>query len=121
MEETIATILYGCTLSKEMESNLPNWANQRDVLLSKTEEIIAVFSNVKEKLIINEVVQEWLSTSGHPQALELFHASDQTATATTGVTVHGLPQGSDQTMVSHAAHDSTRVAAASSSQRQRTR
>uniref|UniRef100_A0A3Q7HMU0 WRKY domain-containing protein n=1 Tax=Solanum lycopersicum TaxID=4081 RepID=A0A3Q7HMU0_SOLLC len=121
MEETIATILYGCTLSKEMESNLPNWANQRDVLLSKTEEIIAVFSNVKEKLIINDVVQEWLSTSGHPQALELFHATDHTATATTGFTVHGLPQGSDQMTVSHAAHDSTRVAAASSSQRQRTR
>ncbi|KAH0660528.1 hypothetical protein KY289_029276 [Solanum tuberosum] len=135
MEETIATILYGCTLSKEMEANLPNWANQRDVLLSKTEEIIAVFSNVKERLIINqqqEVVQEWLSNSGHQQALELFHAADQnmlsdhtaTAAATTmPFTVHGLPQESDQMMVGDASHDSSRVAAAtsSSSQRQRTR
>lgn len=126
MEETIATILYGCKLGREVEANLPNWGNQRGVLLSKTEEIIGVFNNVRERLISQQqqqqqqAVQEWLSSSG-----QLFHAADA---ATTAYAVHGLPQENDQkggggssTMVPmDASHDSSR-AASSSSQRQRTR
>ncbi|MCE3051130.1 WRKY transcription factor, partial [Datura stramonium] len=84
MEETIATIVYGCKLGKEVEANLPNWANQPGVLLSKTEEIIAVFNNVRERLMSQQqqqqhVVQEWLSSSGttSQQPLELFHAAEK--------------------------------------------
>ncbi|XP_055831167.1 WRKY transcription factor 55 isoform X2 [Solanum dulcamara] len=137
-DQTIATILYGCRLGKEVEANLANWANQRGVLLSKTEEIIAVFNNVKERLISQQrqhqqqqqqVVQEWLSSSGHHEALELFHAAENTSAR--AFSVHGLPQESDQMgggessmmVAMDASHDSSTaaVASSSSSQRQRTR
>ncbi|KAJ8537185.1 hypothetical protein K7X08_035586 [Anisodus acutangulus] len=133
MDETIATILYGCKLGKEVEANLPNWANHPAIILSKTEEIIAVFNNVRERLMSHhhqqQVVQEWLSSSAATshQALELFHAAenmlDHRAPAT--FAVHGMPPGSDQMglqqQVMDASHDSSRGAAASSTQRQRRR
>ncbi|CAN4102394.1 unnamed protein product [Withania somnifera] len=128
MEETIATILYGCKLGKEVEVNLPNWANQTGVLLSKTEEIIAVFNNVKERLMNQQqqqVIQEWLSSSGatNQQALELFHASeymlDQRATGA----AFSLPPESGQIQMSQAmdaSHDSSGAAASSQRQRRKT-
>ncbi|XP_059274879.1 WRKY transcription factor 55 [Lycium ferocissimum] len=133
MDETTAIILYGCKLGKELEANLPNWANQRGVILNKTEEILAVFNNVKERLMSHhqhqqQVVQEWLSSSAATtQALELFHAAENMP-AFAG---HGLPPESDQMGLQHqvagqnqvmdASHDSNRAARSSSSQRQRRR
>ncbi|KAM3309095.1 WRKY transcription factor 55 [Capsicum chacoense] len=136
MEETLATILYGCKLGKEMEANLANWANQTGVLLSKTEEIIAVFNNVKERLMSQQqqhVVQEWLSSSGaaSQQALELFHATENMIDHRATAAAFSLPPDSDQIQMrlqqqvvgqtQDASHDSSGAGASSSSPKQRRR
>lgn len=136
MEETLATILYGCKLGKEMEANLANWANQTGVLLSKTEEIIAVFNNVKERLMSQQqqhVVQEWLSSSGaaSQQALELFHATENMIDHRARAAAFSLPPDSDQIQMrlqqqvvgqtQDASHDSSGAGASSSSPKQRRR
>nr|XP_016466550.1 PREDICTED: WRKY transcription factor 55-like [Nicotiana tabacum] len=112
MDETTATILYGCKLAKELEANLPNWANQPHLTLNKTEEIVAVFNNVKERLSYHH---------HHQQALEFFHAAEMLGErpATAAFAVHGLPlaQESDQVGVS----DSSRGGGSSSSSSQRQR
>ncbi|OIT03551.1 PREDICTED: WRKY transcription factor 55 [Nicotiana attenuata] len=115
MDETTATILYGCKLAKELEANLPNWANQPQITLNKTEEIVAVFNNVKERLSHHHHQQQ-------QQALEFFHAAEMLGDqrqATAAFAVHGLPpaQESDQMGVS----DSTRGGGSSSSSSQRQR
>ncbi|XP_057778450.1 WRKY transcription factor 55 isoform X2 [Salvia miltiorrhiza] len=73
MEEDL--ILYGCKLAKEMEQNLPMLANQPEALLASCEEIITIFNNVKERLIVSQGnmmsfhgrggagIQEWLRTA----------------------------------------------------------
>ncbi|KAK4363544.1 hypothetical protein RND71_018785 [Anisodus tanguticus] len=135
MDETIATVLYGCKLGKELEANLPSWANQPAVLLSKTEQILTVFNNVKERLMSHhqqqqqqQVVQEWLSSSAATshQALELFHVAENMLDHRgPAFAVHGMPPENDQMglqqQVVDASHDSSRGAASSSSQRQRRR
>ncbi|KAG9139505.1 hypothetical protein Leryth_024005 [Lithospermum erythrorhizon] len=68
MDETTALIYRGINLARELEENLPNLilANQPEVLLSKCEEIVRVFSNVKERLV----------HSGHHQtttAIDIIH------------------------------------------------
>ncbi|XP_075108207.1 WRKY transcription factor 55-like isoform X2 [Nicotiana tabacum] len=113
MDETTATILYGCKLAKELEANLQNWANQPQFTLNKTEEIVAVFNNVKERLSYYHQQQQ--------QALEFFHAAEMLGErpATAAFAVHGLPpaQESDQMGVS----DSSRAGGSSSSSSQRQR
>ncbi|KAK4433473.1 WRKY transcription factor 55 [Sesamum alatum] len=51
MEEGLALVLYGCKLAKDLEQNLPHLARQPDTLLVSCEDIIRVFSNVKERLV----------------------------------------------------------------------
>ncbi|CAI9771405.1 unnamed protein product [Fraxinus pennsylvanica] len=85
MEENRALILYGCTLAKNLEENLPNLANQPDFILRSCDEIIRVFSSVKERLSREVVhrqfdlgIQEWLrsgaGTSTDNQAMDLLKA-----------------------------------------------
>ncbi|KAL3622037.1 DNA binding domain [Castilleja foliolosa] len=62
MDENLASfILYGCKLAKELEQNLPMLANQHDILLFSCEDIIRVFSNIRERLIISQ--QEQISVN----------------------------------------------------------
>lgn len=52
MEENL--ILYGCKLAKELEQNLRMLlANQPETLLASCEEIINIFSSVRERLIVS--------------------------------------------------------------------
>lgn len=85
MEENRGLILYGCTLAKNLEENLPNLANQPDFFLRSCDEIIRVFSNVKERLSREVVpqpfdagIQEWLrsgtGTNTENQAMDLLKA-----------------------------------------------
>ncbi|KAI3458426.1 hypothetical protein Pfo_015089 [Paulownia fortunei] len=84
MEEILALMLYGCKLAKDLEQNLPMLANQPDMFLISCEEIVRVFSNIKDRLIshgqmsvlrqphelqqlddhIGAGIQEWLRTGG---------------------------------------------------------
>lgn len=87
MEESLALMmLYGCKLAKDLEQNLQVLSNQPDILLTSCEEIIRVFSSIKERLIISQgqmsilrqthelqqppddrigaEIQEWLRTGG---------------------------------------------------------
>lgn len=53
MEENL--ILYGCKLAKEIEQNLQMLlANQPESLLASCEEIINIFSSVRERLILSQ-------------------------------------------------------------------
>lgn len=71
MDENL--ILYGCKLAKEMEQNLPLLANRPEALVASCEEIINVFSSVRERVIVSQGemmsfhgsgggggIQEWL-------------------------------------------------------------
>ncbi|KAK4383152.1 hypothetical protein Sango_2805200 [Sesamum angolense] len=51
MDEGLALVLYGCKLAKDLEQNLPHLARQPDTLLASCEDIIRVFTNVKERLV----------------------------------------------------------------------
>lgn len=44
-------ILRGCNLATILEQNLPILANQPDFLVKSCEEIVSVFSNVKERVL----------------------------------------------------------------------
>ncbi|KAL2526846.1 WRKY transcription factor 55 [Abeliophyllum distichum] len=102
MEETRGSILYGCKLAKNLEENLPNLANQPDFFLRSCDEIIRVFSSIKERLS-HEVdhrqfdmgvgIQEWLrsaaGTSDH-QAMDLLHAQAILGQSSAYQDTHGL-------------------------------
>ncbi|XP_011076813.1 WRKY transcription factor 55 [Sesamum indicum] len=51
MDEGLALVLYGCKLAKDLEQNLPHLARHPDTLLMSCEDIIRVFTNVKERLV----------------------------------------------------------------------
>ncbi|KAL7146675.1 hypothetical protein ABFS83_06G057400 [Erythranthe nasuta] len=86
-ENLVALVLYGCKLAKDLEQSLPVLANQPDILSLSCEEIVRVFSNVKDGLNSNQPsvlnsnlrrqqqqldhedqigvqIQEWLRTGG---------------------------------------------------------
>ncbi|XP_073032985.1 WRKY transcription factor 55-like [Primulina eburnea] len=46
-------ILHGCNLAKILEHNLPNLANQPDILVKSCEEIVSVFRNVRETVLLS--------------------------------------------------------------------
>lgn len=50
MEEIISLIFQGCKLAKDLESNLPNIANQPNILSTSFDEIIRVFSSARDGL-----------------------------------------------------------------------
>ncbi|KAJ4720243.1 putative WRKY transcription factor [Melia azedarach] len=50
MEEIISLILNGCRLAGELESNLPNIANQPEMIASACDEIINSFLSARERL-----------------------------------------------------------------------
>nr|AXY96408.1 WRKY transcription factor 55 [Canarium album] len=51
MDDLISLILHGCRLAKDLESNLPNLANQPPNLLSRSfDDIINIFHTAKERL-----------------------------------------------------------------------
>ncbi|KAM7494705.1 hypothetical protein LguiB_029314 [Lonicera macranthoides] len=50
MEEIISLIFQGCKLAKDLESNLPNIANQPNILSTSFDEIIRVFSGARDRL-----------------------------------------------------------------------
>ncbi|EYU20127.1 hypothetical protein ABFS82_06G056500 [Erythranthe guttata] len=53
-ENLVALVLYGCKLAKDLEQSLPVLANQPDILSLSCEEIVRVFSNVKDGLNSNQ-------------------------------------------------------------------
>ncbi|KAK6155994.1 hypothetical protein DH2020_010242 [Rehmannia glutinosa] len=59
MDENLALMLYGCKLAKDLEQNLQMLANQPDILLNSCEEIVRVFSSIKERLISQRQMNEW--------------------------------------------------------------
>lgn len=77
MDENL--ILYGCKLAKEMERNLPMLANQPEALVASCEEIISIFSSVRERVIVSQGemmsfhggggIQEWLRSGGGATSL----------------------------------------------------
>lgn len=80
MDENL--ILYGCKLAKEMEQNLPVLANRPEALVASCEEIINVFSSVRERVIVSQGemmsfhggggsgrIQEWLRSGGGDASL----------------------------------------------------
>lgn len=79
MEESLALMLYGCKLAKDLERNLPNLVNQPHSLLKSCEEIIKEFTKIKWRLSqgqmntigqfqelqqISPEIQEWLRIGG---------------------------------------------------------
>lgn len=52
MEEVINSIHYACELAKNLESDLPNLANQPATLSLSIDEIVKTLSSAKERLII---------------------------------------------------------------------
>ncbi|XP_059669326.1 WRKY transcription factor 55-like [Cornus florida] len=94
MEETISLIFHGCNLARDLESNLPNLANQPNILSKSCNEITQIFRNARDRLNadpmslghmifhglhqpgeldqIGEGVQEWVKYDGS-QAMNIFH------------------------------------------------
>ncbi|KAF5467540.1 hypothetical protein F2P56_017357 [Juglans regia] len=71
MEEIVSLILLGCKLARELESNLPNLADQPNLLSKSCDEVIKVFRTAKERLY---KTQGSTSTSAHPgHMMTLFH------------------------------------------------
>lgn len=50
MEEVLSLIFHGCKLVKDLETNLPNLANQPSNLGNSCDEIVRVFSDTRERL-----------------------------------------------------------------------
>lgn len=72
----VSSILQGCKIAKELESNLENLANRPNVLANYCEEIVKIFGGAKERLLdqLKEFqehqtnidrgsLQEWLRSS----------------------------------------------------------
>ncbi|KAA8533964.1 hypothetical protein F0562_031481 [Nyssa sinensis] len=101
MDESIFDILNGCKLARELESNLPNLANQRNVLINSCDEIISMFRNARDRLnadqdpTTNESpqpgqigaggAQEWLLRFGFTQAVDLLNAQFMAGKRASGV------------------------------------
>lgn len=51
MNENLALLSYGCNLVKNLEQNLPNLGNHPDELVRSCEEVVRVFSSVRERLV----------------------------------------------------------------------
>ncbi|KAK9283330.1 hypothetical protein L1049_011569 [Liquidambar formosana] len=80
MEETIPLIIQGCQLAKVLESNLPNLANQPDVLSKSCDDIIRLFINAKERLNHPD------PTSSYPPAhMLLFREQQESSQIHTGI------------------------------------
>ncbi|XP_059627884.1 WRKY transcription factor 55-like [Cornus florida] len=113
MEEVISLVFQGCKLARDLESNLPNFANQPNILLKTCEEIITIFSAARDRLNahnypsssstshmmmfrgagqesheIGAGMQEWLRYSC-TQAMEMLHA--QILGGNSGVEQRGGP------------------------------
>ncbi|KAJ4834883.1 hypothetical protein Tsubulata_032000 [Turnera subulata] len=58
MEEVLSLIFQGCNLAKELESSLPNLANQPEVLSRLCDEISRVFSTARERLSASVLHQD---------------------------------------------------------------
>ncbi|XP_010034137.2 LOW QUALITY PROTEIN: WRKY transcription factor 55 [Eucalyptus grandis] len=95
MDDTINSILRGCRLARDLEHNLPNLANQPNLLAVSCEQIIQVFSVIRERLRHNPLdagsgryremqemrrsevqagsgssnLEEWLKSSGYAQSI----------------------------------------------------
>lgn len=146
MDETISLIFHGCKLVKDLESSLPNLANQPESLSKLCDDIIRVFINARERLNahqedptlyprmvfrepqelqqpqnVDPSLQEWLRTSC-TSAMELFHQTQLMAERSSSGLLENKAGGIElcgrdlQTMDN--VSDSAR---ASSSQRQRRR
>lgn len=50
MEEIIPLIFHGCKLARELESNLPNLANQPNILWQSCDQIVRIFSNTRDRI-----------------------------------------------------------------------
>lgn len=51
MEENLALALYGCKLAKDLENNLQMLGSQPDILLMSCEEILRVFSSIRDRIL----------------------------------------------------------------------
>ncbi|KAL0401075.1 UNVERIFIED_CONTAM: WRKY transcription factor 55 [Sesamum latifolium] len=143
MDENLALVLYGCKLAKDLEQNLPHLARHLDTLLVSCEDIIRVFTNVKERLVsrgqtnvprqpqelqrldddIGVGIQEWLRSGmvveqEQPSGLEFVVRGLSTGGGDVGRSLRGGTSGDVQHPPMDAP-DSSRTS--SSSQRQRRR
>ncbi|XP_073306731.1 WRKY transcription factor 55 [Primulina huaijiensis] len=55
MEETLPLLYHGCKLAKDLEKNLPNLVNNPEIILKSSEEIISVFSRIKDKISLEQM------------------------------------------------------------------
>ncbi|KZV29300.1 WRKY transcription factor 55 [Dorcoceras hygrometricum] len=74
MEEALPLLYHGCKLAKDLEKSLQNSANNPEIILKSSEEIISIFSKIKEKISLEQTsinvghdigvgIQQWLKTS----------------------------------------------------------
>nr|XP_004308988.2 PREDICTED: WRKY transcription factor 55 [Fragaria vesca subsp. vesca] len=97
--ETVSIIHHGCKLARDLESNLPNLANQPETVSKSLEEIIRVFGAARERLQSSSAaqqdpmssyvhvaqqqqrfdasLQEWLSRCNYTQAMEDHYIQTQ--------------------------------------------
>lgn len=50
---TVSLLLYGCQLTRELESSLPNLGNRPDLVADSCERIVRVFTAVQEQMTVN--------------------------------------------------------------------
>lgn len=92
MEETLPLLYHGCKLVKDLEKNLPNLANNPAIILKSSEEIISVFSKIKEKISLEQMrsvvgESQGLQQLGHDIGVEIQHWLK-----TSGAVLSGLDQ-----------------------------
>ncbi|CAL1397729.1 unnamed protein product [Linum trigynum] len=140
MDQTLALILHGCNLARQLESNLVHFAQNPEPLAKSCDEILTVFLTCKDRLqllfrqsnpppppppqppqAVNAVdqsgIQQWLRTAAmerlHAQVLENMAAC--TGSSGASVTAAGTVAGGSDSAAVRA------VAASSSGSQQRRR
>lgn len=78
MEEVLNSLKHACELAKKIESELPNMANQPDMLSSSIDDVVKAFMAAKERLLMMMVVpQQDQAMAGSTFAPMLTHEAMQ--------------------------------------------
>lgn len=81
MEEIVSLIYNGCRLVRDLEVNLPNLANQPQILWNNCDEIVRIFTDTRDRINVqfgggNQLenvggeMQQWLRYSSTPQLVQ---------------------------------------------------
>lgn len=78
MEEIVSLIYNGCRLARDLEVNLPNLANQPEILWNNCDEIVRIFTDTRDRISaqfgggnqsenVGGAMQQWLQLVQHQE------------------------------------------------------